>query len=74
MTTITLELSELTPTTLAAIVANLSQNIGEGTADDVLATVNAMIDAEAALISIVGPEDALRLLQDAGADPDVILG
>jgi hypothetical protein len=70
---VALNLAELTPTTLAAIIANLSQNLAEGTTDAPDATRQAMDAAQAQLVALWGAEDALALLHEAGADPDIIL-
>jgi len=65
MSTITLNLDELTPTTLAAVVANLSQNLAEDTTRQPYATRIAMLNAYNALIANCGEGDATDLLADA---------
>lgn len=65
---ISLKLSALTPTTLAAIIANLSQNAAQGDASH--ATRQAIADTFAQLVASWGYDDAIELLQDAGADPE----
>lgn len=68
--TISLNLDELTPTTLAAIIANLSRNLSNGTTRQEYGTRIAMINAYDALIGNCGEQDAGDLLAEAGADPD----
>ena len=73
MTTITLSLNELTPTTLAAIVANLTQNYTCGSeACDTAKTAVAIATAFAQLDSLVGYEAAEDFLKEAGAEPDAL--
>jgi len=67
-TYISLKLSTLTPTTLAAIIANLSQNAAHGDASHT--TRQAIADAFAQLVVLWGYDDAIELLQEAGADPE----
>lgn len=70
MSTITLSTNELAPTTLAAIVANLSQNLESNSTDYRYATRIAMISAYHALIANCGKDDAADLL--AAVDADMI--
>lgn len=69
-TYISLKLSTLTPTTLAAIIANVSQNIANG--DNSYTNRNIIADAFAQLVALWGYDDALDLLRDAGADPETL--
>jgi len=68
MSTITLSLDELTPTTLAAVIANLLQNLDEDTTRQPYATRIAMLNAYNALIANCGEDDAADLLADVDAD------
>ena len=70
MKTITLDLGDLTPTTLAMIAANLSQNIGDGgdTSETTRQTMEACLHQ---LDCLVGPNEQVELLIEYGADPDV---
>lgn len=70
MSTITLTINELTPTTLAAILANLLQNLAEDTTRQPYATRIAMLNAYNALIANCGKDDAADLL--AAVDADMI--
>lgn len=69
-TYISLKLNSLTPTTLAAIIANVSQNIASG--DTSYTNSRTIADAFAALVGNAGYDDAIGLLQGAGADPETL--
>ena len=69
-TYISLKLNSLTPTTLAAIIANVSQNIASG--DTSYTNRRTIADAFAALVGNAGYDDAIGLLQGAGADPETL--
>lgn len=70
---ITLDLDSLTPATLAAIVANLSQIIAAGDyMPGPAGTGDTMTAAYHQLVAIVGDDDADEMLQEAGADPETL--
>ena len=67
---ISLKLSSLTPTTLAAIIANVTQNIAAGDSSQNARMIVA--GTFAALAANAGIDDALDLLREAGADPETL--
>lgn len=69
-THISLKLNELRPTTLAEIIASMTQNIENG--DTSYSTRAIIADTYAALVANCGVDDADQLLYKAGTDPDVL--
>ena len=70
---ISLTLDELTPKTLATIAANLSWNISEESNDTPETDRQHMIACVEQLEAIVGFEDSVEMLVEAGADPDILM-
>ena len=68
---ISLKLGDLTPTTLAAIIANLSQNIGDGLTSTPDTDRQHMEACLHQLDCLVGTNEQAELLIEYGADPDV---
>lgn len=69
---IALHTAELKPTTLAAIIADMTNMIGADYAEHYNDNHHALIDSYNALIALVGADDAEIMLLDADADLDVI--